>query len=91
MPPPTSESSPELPPELEPPLSEPEPPPESDPEPLSSTGGTEPLYIKVLLLPLHLLTTSRKCNKADQPFVPRQILMFCPHSLTSESGQFIGL
>ena len=99
MPPPTPESSPELPPELEPPLSEPEPPPESvpepppesEPEPLSSTGGTEPLYIKILLLPLHSLTTSRKWNKADQPFVPRQILMFCPHSLTSESGQFTGL
>ena len=51
----------------------------------------KPLYIKILLLPLHSLTTSRKWNKADQPFVPRQILMFCPHSLTSESGQFTGL
>ena len=53
--------------------------------------NTKPLYIKILLLPLHSLTTSRKWNKADQPFVPRQILMFCPHSLTSESGQFTGL
>ena len=49
------------------------------------------LYIKILLLPLHSLTTSRKWNKADHSFVPRQILMFCPHSLTSESGQFTGL
>ena len=59
MPPPTSESSPELPPELEPPLSEPEPPPESvpepppesDPEPLSSTGGTEPSVAWVVVVP----------------------------------------
>ena len=49
------------------------------------------LYIQILLLPLHSLTTSRKWNKADLSFVPRQIMMFCPHSLTSESGQFTGL
>ena len=57
----------------------------------NTNPNTKPLYIKILLLPLHSLTTSRKWNKADQPFVPRQILMFCPHSLTSESGQFTGL
>ena len=49
------------------------------------------LYIQILLLPLHSLTTSRKWNKADASFVIRQCDMFCPHSLTSESGQFIGL
>ena len=53
--------------------------------------NNQSLYIKILLLPLHSLTTSRKWNKADQSFVPRQRLMFCPHSLTSESGQFTGL
>ena len=59
--------------------------------PLITPISNQSLYIKILLLPLHSLTTSRKWNKADQSFVPRQILMFCPHSLTSESGQFTGL
>ena len=53
--------------------------------------SNQSLYIQILLLPLHSLTTSRKWNKADLSFVPRQIMMFCPHSLTSESGQFTGL
>ena len=54
---------------------------------VQQTGAS--LYIQILLLPLHSLTTSRKWNKAEASFVIRQCEMFCPHSLTSESGQFI--